>query len=241
MASTLRSPSLDSTGYVNGGPVTAADTSRMALPGTIENDVPATPSVTPGNAWSSLTGAIEGNTGGEAVLTVDGSGDVVPYIRASNFGFSVPTDCTIVGVAAHFRTGNASRQDKFNKDELKLAWGASAATLSTGNKFTGASGHTYQHEWFGGPTDLWGETAGTITPAIVNSTDFGLVAKISRNDTASGGTNNAEIDAMNLAVYFTLGSTNGDLQLTQLYVEVLGSIAEGTPPSTAIPQCVIVT
>lgn len=211
--------------------------------GTGENDVPATASIThnwtnPGNVISQL---------GASTANLASSGDppfILPYLRASNFGFNVPSTATVVGIEVQIVWGFSSGTT-YTEDEIRLAWGASAVNLSTTNNADLAAIPTTVDttELKGSPTDLWGELASTLTPTVLNSSDFGWVIKLGR----LLGTSNriAHIDCMRARIYYTvpeplagnarvtqtealvLVTEMKDARVTQAYAEAL--VAVGAP------------
>ncbi len=107
-----------------------------------------------------------------------------PYLRVYNFGFDIPAAATIRGVQVVYQAGFKSGVSTLREAELRLAWGSSASSLSdnlgTNEAYPGGL-HFTDYER-GGEDELWGAT---LTPAIVNSSDFGVVLKLGRADPLS--------------------------------------------------------
>lgn len=209
----IRTPILDQWGLAPNANVYGYNTA-----GTGTNDSPATPGVThnwttPGNITTTVTG--------NAALTTNGAGPfVLPYLRASNFGFNVPSSGTITGVELFVEVG-ASVTD-YISSEVKLAFGGTP-TLSAGNKNTGTFFTSNVDLTFGADADLWGESTASLTPAVINATDFGAVLKFTRSTTATTRTIN--IISMSMAVYFT--GSDGEARVTQNFAEVIYSEGAG--------------
>jgi hypothetical protein len=141
-----------------------------------EDDVPATGGTT--HNWGTPTN-IQTAALGDASITSSAGPWVFPYLRGSDFGFTIPASATILGIeAAIYYTSNAG--SAYTEDEVRLAWGASAASLSTTNKASGGLPTVPAEATYGGAADLWGELSSTLTPAVINSSDFGLVLKVAR-------------------------------------------------------------
>lgn len=117
-------------------------------------------------------------------------------LYAQTFGFSIPTGSTINGVIVAVekaQSGSAIRDT-----EVKLLNDSSSKIGSnyadTGTNWNGSD----TVKTYGSSTDLWGAT---LTPAIVNSSNFGLT--FSCFDTSATTTRNANIDQITMEVYYT--------------------------------------
>ena len=204
---TYRQPLLDQWGSAPG--------SDYRLPGTGENDVPATPGIT--HSWSSPGNIV--NRTSSANLSSSGGTYLFPYLRASGFGFSIPTGATIEGVEARIRTEFGNSGD-YTDDEVRLAWGSGASTLSAGDRANNAGVNSSTLYTYGDPTDLWGESTSTLTPAVVNSADFGAVLRLAR----SGGTfsRSMNVNYVEIAVYYAVAE-DGAIRVTRAYAEALST------------------
>lgn len=118
--------------------------------------------------------------------------DVSDWLRGSDFGFSVPVDATILGVKLDMRRfeggGVVSNSLLYLVDE-------------NGDN-TGDSKHGTNQTWsglqevsYGGATDLW---RATLTPAIVNSSNFGA-----RMSVYGSGASSAAVYWYKITVYYT--------------------------------------
>lgn len=209
----IRTPILDQWGESPNGNIYG-----YANAGVGTNDSPATIGVThnwatPGNITTPVTG--------NATLTTSGAGPfVLPYLRASGFSFNVPSTGTITGVELFVEVG-ASVTD-YISSEVRLAYGVTP-TLSIGNKNTGTFFTSNVDLIFGGDGDLWGESTSTLTPSIVNSSDFGAVLKFTRSTTST--TRAINIVSMAMAVYFT--GNDGEARVSQSFAEVVYAQSAG--------------
>lgn len=91
------------------------------------------------------------------------------YLIATNFGFALPANATIRGVtvrveASETGTGASEYIPQLVSDATPTLIGAAKTAVAV-------SGTTPTVSTNGGPTDLW---SATLTPAIVNSTGFGV-------------------------------------------------------------------
>lgn len=136
---------------------------------------------------------------------------LAPYLKLSEFGFSIPDEATVVGVVVRVKGKN---QYTYNTGFHCV--GASAATGSGGLRLRGTTGtigrgmtaftaSTLATKVVGGDNYLWGATE--ITPAQVNSGEFGLYA-VFRNGSSlvTNGTSaqKMSLDKIELEVYFTM-------------------------------------
>jgi len=119
------------------------------------------------------------------------------YLKATNFGFSIPSGATINGILVEIeRIVPTGGTGQVNDSEIKIV--KSNGTIGDTNKSTGATwSATESYISFGGSSDLWGET---WTAADINDSDFGVVlsATISNQFVASYG----RVDHIRITVYF---------------------------------------
>jgi hypothetical protein len=141
-------------------------------------------------AWTNPTNIVSDN----ATDASCSAGASSQYLVASNFGFSVPTGATILGItvrieAAESSAGTESLNAQLQNESATL-FGSSKATTISG---TGATVYTY-----GTSADLWGAT---LTPAIVNDIDFGVRFWYTT-------AHNMTVDYVTVAVEYSVGTTN---------------------------------
>ncbi len=126
-------------------------------------------------------------------------------LRASNFGFSIPTGATINGILVEIERSSSNIE-------------AFLYTLDHDVKIVDDSGNpgstdyaNFQFYWpvldaytsYGGSTDLWGNNA--WTPAKINDPDFGVI--ISANLIDLTGRITAKVDHIRITVYYTEATT----------------------------------
>jgi hypothetical protein len=135
--------------------------------------VPSTGNVFPGTgennngigatAWTS-PGNIVSDNGTDATCNAAASSQ---YLVARNFGFTIPTSATIVGVTVRVEASEHSTGDETLNARLQDETG----TLVGSGKTASISGTGKAIDTYGATNDVWGAT---LTPAIVNDADFGV-------------------------------------------------------------------
>lgn len=145
--------------------------------------------------WSNPGRAVASdNSRAEAILS---TGNISHYLKATGFGFNIPTNATIVGIEFKIeRQGNQNPNGVHIEDNsIKLVKGG---TIQGDDKFvTNAWSGMDSIRTYGSNSDLWGLT---WTPADINASDFGGVCSAKIDGT---GTHTAEIDHMTLTVFYT--------------------------------------
>lgn len=137
----------------------------------------------------------------------------MPYLRCSNFGLAVPAAATITGVEVRIGIDTNAETFKFYErvnanGDIRLASGASAGTVGTSNlaldgvHLPGSGGTLIK----GGNGELWGLT---MTPAVVNSTDFSVLLRIQREWFPGNPANNSRsatisLNAVQVRVFYRL-------------------------------------
>jgi len=120
------------------------------------------------------------------------------YLKATNFGFSIPVGATINGILAEFerKTNSTPSVDS----AIKIV--KSDGTIGTTNKSTGAGWSTTEaYVSFGGESDLWGET---WTYTDINDTDFGVVLSLVIDSGGNGPPGYvSSVDHIRITVYYT--------------------------------------
>ena len=166
--------------------VSARASTASTSPTVVTNDI-ATGTI----AWVDLDNAIISNdTYASTTLAVS---EVSNYLAVTGFGFSIPADATIVGIAVDVeknKDGSGDIQD----NAARLVKDSNIGTIdrSSGDSWpTSDATSTY-----GGFEDLWGET---WTADDINSANFGFAisAKETGTDFAS-----AHIDQIRIKVYY---------------------------------------
>jgi len=121
------------------------------------------------------------------------------YLKATNFGFNIPTDATILGIKVVVEKScdnqDASRHAQDSRVRLVNAFGQIRTTDRSSSAWWPVSDTNVSH---GGATDLWGDS---WTPANINDPDFGFV--ISAYLVNNGGEVIAKIDYVRIIIYYS--------------------------------------
>jgi hypothetical protein len=144
---------------------------------------------------------------------------VTHYLKATNFGFSIPTSAVITGVAfrtfGSFKQSSGSGPSSASDSSCKLVKaGTITGTSQTTSKAmpTATGTPTDDYGTYGGPTNMWGTT---LTGADVNTSTFGAVIAWSLLSVNVGGTSptvdtiTAQVDYTTITVYYFQMTRNG--------------------------------
>lgn len=154
------------------------------------------------NAVGTIAWVNPGNVTAEddvAAVASFGGGGTTHYLKATDFGFTVPGTATIAGVAVTIRrkrSGGGTVVDSAGSGVL-LVKGGTPQGDDKGDSVSNWAG-AYEEKAYGGASDLWGLT---LTPSDVNagSSLFGVVASAY---SAAGG-NTADVDTIKVTVHYT--------------------------------------
>lgn len=142
---------------------------------------------TPSNASAS------DNARASAVLLIT---EVTKYLKATNFGFAIPTGSTIRGIVVEVEKSSAVGVT-VEDNSVKIVKGGTIS--GTEKAVAGAWSDTDAYTTYGSATDLWGVT---WTAEDINLSTFGVV--VAADATAAG---TARIDHIRITIHYT------DLQL----------------------------
>ena len=125
----------------------------------------------------------------------DQDGDVTThYLKATNFGFAIPTGATIDGIVVEIERKDSGAND-WRDSRISIV--KANGTIGTTNKSTSAFWSTIEgYVSFGGATDKWGET---WTEADIEDIDFGVVFSAYQY---SSGTS-ISVDHIRITIYYT--------------------------------------
>lgn len=159
-------------------------------PGTIADDTTLT-----GNAWSNVSNATTSNDT-YATATLDTFTAGTHYLKATNFGFSIPSGATINGIVAAVE-GKVTDVDGVDRS-IKLVKGG---TIQGNEKARSFPSYYWSFSddvmTFGASNDLWGLT---LADTDINASNFGFVVSAGVD---GGGAGPASVDQMTLTVYYT--------------------------------------
>lgn len=116
-------------------------------------------------------------------------------LRATNFGFTIPSAGTVTGIAFTVRLRASLANGLKDRTVMLVLNGSTIGTAKTRDVYWPTS---FTDVTFGGAGDLWGAS---LTPAQVNDATFGLTMGAGNMNQPS--TTTAYIDAIWLTVYYT--------------------------------------
>ncbi len=193
----------------------AASVSGPRNPGTAADDA-GTGSLTWANPSSVLA-----EDGALADTSSGGSPGISHYLKATNFGFSLPVGATVDGIVAEIKRGADGLGDQIVDNHIFLV--KAGAIQGVGNHAAGglwpAGALIYRS--YGSPNDLW---SNTWTQAQINASGFGIAISASMLNGSR-----AQIDHVRVTVYYTAATgqtwaTTGDA--TDIAVEATGHTAQ---------------
>jgi len=121
------------------------------------------------------------------------------YIKATNFGFNIPTDATVDGILMEVRRkGNGSDPGDYWKDYSVKIVKADGSIGTTNKADTVTHWGDFAYVSYGSSSDKWGET---WTASNINDSDFGVVFS-GEGFFGEYGTN-GYVDHIRITVYYT--------------------------------------
>jgi hypothetical protein len=167
-----------------------AQNTGAKLPGTVASFGAGNNWINPSNASGS------DNQYASSYLPFSG-GNVSAQLRATNFGFAVPTNATITGIVVTIeKNGTTNIQGVFdNWVSLLIGGSTSGSNKANGNEWPTTDAVVN----YGGASDLWGAT---LTPAIVNTSTFGVTLVAYNAD--QDNDNIAAVDNITMTIYYTI-------------------------------------
>jgi hypothetical protein len=121
-------------------------------------------------------------------------GEVTVYLKATNFGFSIPAGATIDGISVNVE--RQANDTSFFDNAIRIVKGGEIGT--TDRSISDVWPANDDTATYGGTSDLWGET---WTDADINSANFGFAISVQK----VGGSKNKKpsIDWINITVAYT--------------------------------------
>jgi len=171
-------------------------------------------------AWSTPSGALTQNDS-YATASLTRYNRISHYLKATDFGFSIPSDATIKGIVVEVDRYESGTTLRVTDNSIRLVKGG---VIGGDNKSTGASwpsSDTDTYQSYGGSSDLWGLS---WAPADINSPNFGVA--ISAIKDASNHDSTAYVDHIRITVYYNSAPT--DIALSN------SSVAENEPVNTIV-------
>ncbi|HEX9779638.1 MAG TPA: hypothetical protein VGB20_00305 [bacterium] len=175
--------------------VVFADSTGPNSPGTLADDSSNGGDV----AWTSPGNAASSN---DSYATAALNTDIAPsstYIKATNFGFSIPAGSTIDGIVAGVER-KVSGAGTVSDGAVRIVKGGTIGSTDRATATTYPSSDTYEDH--GGSTDLWGET---WTVSDINASDFGVAF----SSIATTGIDTVSVDHIRITVHYTPATVSG--------------------------------
>lgn len=148
--------------------------------------------------------AASDNTYATLTCTAGTLAETTHYIKATNFGFAVPSGATINGITVSIeRKASLSEVSKYFKD--------STVSLVKGGTVSGANKAATATAWptsdavatYGGAADLW---TLTLTDSDVNTSTFGVVLSCLMRDRFGSGVTGS-VDLITITIDYTAGAS----------------------------------
>jgi len=136
------------------------------------------------------------------------------YLKATNFGFSIPSGATINGIVAEIETSTSTPQPNGNVADysVKIVKGG---TISGTNKAGNNWSSTESYKTYGTSSDLWGVS---WTDTDINSSDFGVGLSVTYTYDSKEGPSTLQIDHVRITVYYTAGGGGGSSSKNQVVI-----------------------
>lgn len=116
------------------------------------------------------------------------------YIKATNFGFSIPS-ATIDGILVEVEVNGGE-----NSRDVRVSL-VKGGTVESTNKATNTSPGSESYKTYGGAADLWSSSWAT---SDINSSSFGVVYQVEGTSPVGFG-NTVNVDHIRITVYYTAG------------------------------------
>jgi hypothetical protein len=189
-----------------------------------------------GNSWSNPTNAASSNASYATYSVSTGFGSssaTTADITVKGFSFSIPSSATIKGVKVELQkySNNNSGNDYTRDNTLILVSGASQTDISSNKADASTKWATSSAYYtYGGSTDLW---SATLTPAIINASNFGLRFRATVTTNSWFTTTTAYIDHIRITVYYDIDS-DGDGVLNSVDLDTDN---DGIPDYLEVTTC----
>jgi len=161
-------------------------------PGTMAND-----SAVGTVAWSNVDNAkVSDNSYASRDFSFSATSN---YLKATNFGFNIPTGATIDGILVEIEKRIFGDGDVVSDNIVSIVK-ANGSVGSTNKAIAGNWTLIEAYSSYGGATDKWSET---LTEADINDSDFGVVLSVNGDEDDRGFNSTARVDHIRITVYYT--------------------------------------
>jgi len=138
-------------------------------------------------------------------------GECSYWLRATNFGFSIPAGSIIDGIVVEIE--RVANRINIRDNSVKIV--KAGSEQGTDKAVAGDWPTTDAYQTYGGSTDKWGLT---WTPAQINASNFGVSISAEYYGTFFLGT--AYVDHIRITVYYTEPSTNMKINIGDAWKDV---------------------
>lgn len=152
-------------------------------------------------AWSNPSNAASSNNSyATAALAIS---EVSHYLKATNFGFSIPGGSTINGITVEIEQSQTGALIKDHRVRIVKGGSIGSTDKAAAGNWTVMDGYIT----YGGAADLWGET---WTDSDINATTFGVAIAAINN----GAMATAQVDHIRITITYTAGAAGAAKQST---------------------------
>lgn len=131
------------------------------------------------------------------------AGSNTAYLKATNFGFSIPTGATINGIVVDIERKSSGNSGFLRIYDFAVYLVKGGSIGGNNNKFIPSWSVSDTVASYGSESDLWGLS---WTDSDINSSNFGVVLKL-RSDSPKGAVT-ASVDLITMTVYYTSGGVS---------------------------------
>jgi len=134
------------------------------------------------------------------------------YLKATNFGFTIPSGATINGVSVSVETWTSNYGwDKYCRTStIKLVKGGTISGSNQGNATDWTDSFPGTVLTYGGASELWGLT---LTDTDINSSTFGVALSATIENTTGKATMIAYVDYISITITYTEGAAGVPKQM----------------------------
>lgn len=175
-------------------------------------------------SWTNPSNAAASDDSRAQAINPGSSSKTTHYLKATNFGFSIPSEATIVGIKVEIEKKEQDAAHNISDSGVYIVKGGSISGDDL--KAAGEWSTTEAYATYGSSeTELWGLT---WTPADINSSGFGVVISAY----IYHWTGQAWIDHIRITVYYTVAWTKSLSDTVTLSDSIVKSV--GIPKSDSL-------
>lgn len=158
-------------------------------------------SAAPGDvAWSTPSNAASSNNS-YATVTLSGAANLSEYLKATDFGFNIPSGATIDGIVVEVE----KKYDTYTVQDAVVKIVKGGSLTGTNKAIAGDWSSTESYITYGSSTELWGTT---WSYGDINSSNFGVALSCEGTQVFPPGAGVANVDHIRITVYYTGGGSS---------------------------------